>query len=71
MDEVKVVVIDDNQNLIDMLKEYFSDSSKIKIIGEAYNGYDGLELIEREYGNFDILLLDLIMPKQDGLWVLH
>ena len=39
MDEVKVVVIDDNQNLIDMLKEYFSDSSKIKIIGEAYNGY--------------------------------
>ena len=71
MDEIKLLIVDDNINLIKMLKEFFKKSNKVKIVAEAYNGEDGLDLIQKEYGNFDVVLLDLIMPKKDGLWVLE
>ena len=71
MEEIKLLIVDDNINLIDMLKEFFLQTNKIKVVAEAYNGEDGLALIEKEKGNFDVVLLDLIMPKKDGLWLLE
>ena len=52
MDEIKLLIVDDNINLIKMLKEFFKKSNKVKIVAEAYNGEDGLDLIQKEYGNF-------------------
>lgn len=71
MDKIKVVVVDDNVNLVGMVKEYFKTSSMIEIVNEAYDGLDGIELIERELNNFDVLVLDLIMPRKDGVYVLE
>ncbi len=68
--EVRVLVVDDNESLVGMLKEYFSDHKKINIVKEAYNGEDAIGVIEKNIENFDVLLLDLIMPKKDGIYVL-
>lgn len=68
--EIRVLVVDDNESLVGMLKEYFEDHKKISIVKEAYNGLDGIKLIEENKDNFDVLLLDLIMPKKDGIYVL-
>ena len=38
-DTIKVLIIDDNVSLIQMVKEYFKDSSKIKVVLESYDGY--------------------------------
>ena len=70
-EEIKVIVVDDNENLVEMLNEYFEGHKKIKIVNKAHNGLDGVKLIEKEKDNFDVLLLDLIMPKKDGLYVLE
>jgi len=67
-DNIKVFVVDDNENLINMLKEYFKDHQKINIIGEAHDGLEAMERLEK--ADYDVLLLDLIMPKKDGLYVL-
>ena len=71
MEEIKVLMIDDNNSLIDMVKEYFKNHSSISISFEANNGEEGIELIEKERGNYDLILLDLIMPNKDGLYVLE
>lgn len=71
VEEVRVLVVDDNESLVGMLKEYFSDHKKISIIKEAYNGEDGVKLIEENLDCFDVILLDLIMPKKDGIYVLE
>lgn len=71
MEEIRLLIVDDNINLIGMLKEFFLQTNRIKVVAEAYNGEDGLALIEKEKGNFDVVLLDLIMPKKDGLWLLE
>ena len=68
---IKVLMIDDNETLVEMVKEYFKDDKEISIELVAYNGEEGIKLIEKEQNKYDIILLDLIMPKKDGLYVLE
>ena len=69
-DKIKVLIIDDNVSLIQMVKEYFKDSSKIKVVLESYDGKDGIEVIDSKKDEYDVIVLDLIMPKKDGMYVL-
>ena len=69
-DTMKVLIIDDNVSLIQMVKEYFKDSSKIKVVLESYDGKDGIEVIDSKKDEYDVIVLDLIMPKKDGMYVL-
>ena len=71
MEKIKVLMIDDNVNLINMVKEYFINSSKICINLEAYDGLEGIRLIENRQNDYDLIILDLIMPKKDGMYVLE
>ena len=70
MNKIKVLMIDDNVNLIEMVKEYFKNNKKIEVTDCYYNGVDGLNAIVDNGDNYDIVLLDLIMPKKDGIFVL-
>ena len=70
MDKIRVLMIDDNVNLTEMVKEYFHNHSKIEVVMCSYDGEDGIKKIINERDNYDIVLLDLIMPKKDGLYVL-
>ncbi len=71
MEKIKVLMIDDNINLVEMVKEYFKDNKNIEISLTAHDGQEGLKLLEQEQGKYDVVLLDLIMPKKDGLYVLE
>mgnify|MGYP004628457649 FL=1 len=71
MNKIRVLMIDDNKNLIDMVKEYFKGNDQISIDLVAYDGTDGIELAEKKQDKYDIILLDLIMPKKDGMYVLE
>ena len=48
MKKIRVLAVDDNKNLIEMMKEYFKDSSDIEISLEAHDGSEGLRLIEKK-----------------------
>ena len=71
MKKIKVLMIDDNIALTEMVKEYFKDSSEIEIMECCYNGEEGLKKIDELEGKYDVILLDLIMPKKDGISVLE
>ena len=71
MDKIKVLMIDDNVSLVDMVREYFSDHKRIEIVDCAYDGEEGLNKIVNNGDGYDLVLLDLIMPKKDGLYVLE
>ena len=68
---IKVLMIDDNVSLIEMVKTYFENNQKIEIALEAYDGKEGIELIEQKKNEYDVIVLDLIMPKKDGMYVLE
>lgn len=71
MERTRILIIDDNKSLVQMIKEYFSDHADIKITLEAYDGAEGFRLIETKKEEYDIVLLDLIMPNKDGIAVLE
>ena len=71
MKNIRILMIDDNVKLIDAVKEYFKNNNDIDLVLEAYNGLEGFEIIKNKTDQFDIILLDLIMPKKDGIYVLE
>ena len=71
MDNIKVVMIDDNTNLVEMVKEYFKDNESIKIVDVAYDGEEGIKKLDTNQDAYDLIILDLIMPKKDGIYVLE
>lgn len=71
MGKTRLLVIDDNQNLVNLIKEYFSKSSNITVSLEAKDGEEGITKIDKKTDEFDVILLDLIMPHKDGLAVLE
>ena len=69
MNKIKVLLVDDNNQLVDMVKEYFSSHAVIEVSDVAGNGNEGLALLEKN--KYDIVLLDLIMPGMDGIKLLE
>ena len=70
MEKVKMLVVDDNVLLVDALKEYFNGSNCIDIRYSAVNGEEAMDILSK-YNDIDIVLLDIIMPKKDGIYVLE
>ena len=68
MKKIRVVLTDDNQELIHLIQEYCEATDDIEIVGIAHNGQDCLSVVKETKP--DILVLDIIMPHLDGLGVL-
>lgn len=70
MKKTRLLMIDDNVQLVEAVKEYFKNNDKIELVYQANDGIEGLKLIE-EKDDYDVIILDLIMPNKDGLYVLE
>ncbi|WP_338470205.1 sporulation transcription factor Spo0A [Niallia sp. XMNu-256] len=68
MDKIKVCVVDDNRELVNLLEEFINSQDDMEVCGTAHNGQDCLTMLETV--NPDVLVLDIIMPHLDGLAVL-
>ena len=65
-----VLVVDDNTNFINMILSYFRNNSRINIKYIGNDGESGLEILKKNKEDIDLILLDLVMPKKDGLYFL-
>ncbi len=62
----KILIIEDEKTLANALGLGFS--RKGFIVKSALNGEEGIAMLKRE--DFDLILLDLVMPRVDGFGVL-
>jgi DNA-binding NarL/FixJ family response regulator len=62
---IKLLIVDDNAPDRDGLKYSLIDEPDIKIVGEAANGLDAVELAEEHRP--DVVLMDLRMPIMGGV----
>lgn len=69
MSKITVGIIDDNARTIHSVEEILKTDHDMEVIGTAEDGLAGLRLIEEKQP--DVILLDLIMPKLDGLGVME
>jgi DNA-binding NtrC family response regulator len=61
--KIKILIVDDNNSIHTLFNLFFKDTN-LKITS-AKNGEEALELLQWE--DFDIIFLDLVMPKVFGL----
>ena len=67
MQKVKILIVDDEKNIREVIKEYsILEGYAVK---EADSGVKALELLNSE--KFDLMILDIMMPIMDGFTLLN
>lgn len=62
---IKVAIVDDHSLVRAGLRQYFSEQVDLKVVAEACNGPDALDIVRKE--PVDVLVLDLCMPEHGGV----
>ena len=62
---IKIGIVDDHAIVRSGLKQFFSDHVDLRVVGEAGNGREAIDLIRNT--EIDVLVMDLSMPGQTGL----
>lgn len=66
--KLNVAIVDDNERMLQLLGELVSNDKDLHVVGTAKDGEEAYELIKEKEP--DVVLLDIIMPKLDGLGVM-
>ena len=67
MSQIKVLIVDDEADIRNVIREYAENEQYV--VTEASNGNEALEKLEQEH--FDLMILDIMMPKLDGISLLE
>lgn len=67
--KISVYLVDDSLEMIHSMKEVFVKNDTYQVVGSATDGERCLKELNSKH--IDVLILDLIMPKKDGIAVLQ
>jgi DNA-binding NarL/FixJ family response regulator len=60
----RVVIVDDNPQVLQDLRQFFEMFNEVEIVGEASNGQEAIRLVQKLKP--DVVVMDLEMPIMDG-----
>ena len=66
--KINVAIVDDNERMVMLLENILKEDADITVVGKGTDGLQALTLIREKEP--DVVLLDIIMPKYDGLTVM-
>ena len=68
---IRVVVLDDNEVVTGSVKEYFSSNAEIRVVECFTSGKEGQDYLIKYASNYDIIIMDLLLPEVDGISILE
>ena len=69
MEKLNVVIADDDELMLQLLGAIVQSDEDLSVVGVAKDGEEAVRLIKEKEP--DVILLDVVMPKMDGLGVLE
>ncbi len=71
MGKKNVLVVDDNLSFVNNIKEYFKENELFEIKYMAKEGREALNILNENKEDIDVILLDIVMPRKDGVFLLE
>ena len=68
MEKLNVAIADDNERMLRELGDLVRSDDELQVVGTAKDGEEAYEMIKNKEP--DVVLLDIVMPKLDGLTVM-
>ena len=68
MSKLNVGIADDNELMVHLLSDIVARDEELQVVGTACNGEEAYKMIKTKEP--DVVLLDIVMPKLDGLGVI-
>lgn len=68
MEKLNVAIADDNERMLQVLGDIVRSDEEFHVVGTAKDGEEAYEMIKKKEP--DVVLLDIVMPKLDGLTVM-
>ena len=68
--KIRVLLIDSDEDQISSIKKYFSGHAVIDIVNSFNDGLLASDYIKKYSNNFDLIIMDLLIPKRDGLSII-
>lgn len=69
--KIRTLFIDDDASLIEEVRQYFSSSAVIEVSYIAKDGNEGLRLAKDHANDIDVIVMDTLLSKKDGLSLLN
>ena len=69
MEKLNVAIADDNERIVQLLENIVKSDKDLEVVGKAGNGEEIVNIIKQKEP--DVVLLDIVMPKMDGLSVME
>lgn len=69
MEKLNVAIADDNEKMTEVLGRMIEEDKELSLVGKAHNGEEICNIIREKQP--DVVILDIIMPKMDGLSVME
>lgn len=69
MGKLNIAIADDNERVLQTLSDIIEKEDDMNMVGKASNGKDFYDIIMKKQP--DVVLVDLIMPKLDGLMLMN
>ena len=67
--KLNVAIADDNERIVQLLENIVKSDKELEVVGKAGNGEEIVSIIKQKEP--DVVLLDIVMPKMDGLSVME
>lgn len=68
---VRTIIVDDNQMVVKDLMSHFDNNSSIKVVNTFKDGEAALGYLLANQSQVDLIIMDVLVPKLDGLSLLE
>lgn len=68
-EKIRILVVDDHQIILDGLKSIFEHINTFEVVGYANSAIQALKFLENI--DLQVLITDIEMPEQDGIWLIN
>lgn len=68
---IRVVAVDDNEAVLGSVKKYFKNSEGVNVVAVFSKGDEALKYLVNNTKDYDLLLIDILLPQVDGIKILE